>query len=208
MKTLILIMCAGQNKRWEQPTPKALALIQGEPNVCRTYRLVTQLTTAAVRVIVNEENKSQFPSFLPFHIGQSTREIDRFRNGLPFFKDYACVIFLYGDVVYRKEDVQKIIGENGYCFYGRMGKNPLTQKPFGEILGVSVTDGRKFEHDVTTVATRFEQQRLSRETGWEVYQNTSNRFVELSHFTDDYDTPGEYEQILSVIAQHPELYRI
>ena len=42
MKTSIIIMCAGEGKRWGKDYPKHIALVNGKPNVKRTHDMVVK----------------------------------------------------------------------------------------------------------------------------------------------------------------------
>jgi len=192
-------MCAGKNRRWNEEYPKSLAEFKNEPNILRTVRLLNRqnISNDNILVTVNENNKSFFPKNLNLKLGSSDREIDRFRNVFDIIDNYVKVIFLYGDVLYTEDDLIKILSTEDYCFFGRSGKNPITNKLHGEILGVTTNQIENFKNDVNQVALKFERGILSRELGWEVFwNNKKNKFIELSFYTDDYDNIKEYDIIL------------
>ena len=196
---LIVIMCAGKNRRWNEEYPKSLAEFKNEPNILRTVRLLNRqnISNDNILVTVNENNKSFFPKNLNLKLGSSDREIDRFRNVFDIIDNYVKVIFLYGDVLYTEDDLIKILSTEDYCFFGRSGKNPITNKLHGEILGLTTNQIENFKNDVNQVALKFERGILSRELGWEVFwNNKKNKFIELSFYTDDYDNIKEYDIIL------------
>jgi hypothetical protein len=191
-------MCAGKNRRWNEEYPKSLAEFKNEPNILRTVRLLNRqnISNDNILVTVNENNKSFFPKNLNLKLGSSDREIDRFRNVFDIIDNYDKVIFLYGDVLYSEDDLIKILSTEDYCFFGRSGKNPITNKLHGEILGLTTNQIENFKNDVNQVALKFERGILSRELGWEVFwNNKKNKFIELSFYTDDYDSIKEYDII-------------
>jgi hypothetical protein len=191
-------MCAGKNRRWNEEYPKSLAEFKNEPNILRTVRLLNRqnISNDTILVTVNENNKSFFPKNLNLKLGSSDREIDRFRNVFDIIDNYDKVVFLYGDVLYLEDDLIKILSTEDYCFFGRSGKNPITNKLHGEILGLTTNQIENFKNDVNQVALKFERGILSRELGWEVFwNNKKNKFIELSFYTDDYDSIKEYDII-------------
>jgi hypothetical protein len=204
MKTSIIIMCAGEGKRWGKDYPKHIALVNGKPNVKRTHDMVVKngFKPEDIYITVSNENGEHFPPELNLIVGNSSREIDRFRNGFPILKDYDRTIFLYGDTVYHEDDLKNILSGDGYSFYGKKQPNRLTGKPYGEIYGVVITKKDEFIKDVNQIALDFENGIIVRETGWEVYyyphSKETKTFTELSSLTDDYDRYDEYINLMEV----------
>ena len=204
MKTAIIIMCAGEGKRWGKDYPKHIALVNGKPNVKRTHDMVVKngFKPEDIYITVSNENGEHFPPELNLIVGNSSREIDRFRNGFPILKDYDRTIFLYGDTVYHEDDLKNILSGDGYSFYGKKQPNRLTGKPYGEIYGVVITKKDEFIKDVNQIALDFENGIIVRETGWEVYyyphSKETKTFTELSSLTDDYDRYDEYINLMEV----------
>lgn len=196
----IIIMCAGIGQRWGTTFPKQLSIVQGKPNLVRTIDLLKEMVVPDDNIIVtvNQENAKHFPTSLNLYkVDTSTREIDRFRNAFSFIKNYKRVVYLYGDVVYDKADLQRIMVQDRDAFLGRTGRNRLTKKGWDEIYAVVLYDIQRFIDDVNEVAHKFETGKIGREIGWEVYNNRPGtyQFVELSLRTDDYDTKEEYELV-------------
>lgn len=204
MTTAIIIMCAGEGKRWGKDYPKHMVLVNGKPNVKRTHDMVVEngFKPKDIYVTVSYENGVHFPSDLNLVVGNSSREIDRFRNGFSIMKDYDRTIFLYGDTIYHMDDLKKIIAGDGYSFYGKKEPNRLTGKPYGELYGVAITKKDEFINNVNSVATDFENGIIFRETGWEVYNSPYSKevktFTELSSLTDDYDYYDEFVNLMEV----------
>lgn len=204
MKTAIIIMCAGEGKRWVKDYPKHIALVNGKPNVKRTHDMVVKngFKPKDIYITVSYENGTHFPTELNLIVGDSSREIDRFRNGFPILKDYDRTIFLYGDTIYHKDDLENILLGDGYSFYGKKLPNRLTGKPYGELYGIVVTKKDEFIQNVNQVASDFDNGIIFRETGWEVYNSPYSKeiktFTELSSLTDDYDYYDEYINLIEV----------
>jgi choline kinase len=201
MKTKIFLMCAGKGVRWGIKTPKHIAIVNGEQNIKRTIRLIKEHgIKEEPYVIINELHKSFFDTSLNLVIGSFKREIDRFRNAYPYFDNCERVIFLYGDVIYKEDDLKKILDGYNNCFFGRKDRNPLTKKMYGELFGLVVIDKEKFILDIKQIVEKFDKGLIEREIGWSVYNEFENdyQFEELSYYTDDYDNYKEYQQILKL----------
>jgi hypothetical protein len=216
MNTAIIIMCAGEGKRWEKDYPKHMAIVEGVPNVVRTHNMVIAngVSEKNIFLTVNEQNKDYFPSNFNLILGNSSREIDRFRNAFTLMKDYERTIFLYGDAIYHYRDMKQILSlnynpkldlsnknnkRNCYVFFGRTSGNPVTNKPYRELYALSIIAKEIFMDDVNKVALDFEAGKIKTEIGWQVYESLYHKkyktFTELSYYTEDYDTLLQYEHI-------------
>jgi choline kinase len=187
------IMCAGNGKRFGGCKP--IQPIQGKPNYLRTIQLLNQLGIEDVTISVPED-KQQLFEYDNKITGGNDREIDRFRN----FKNLltSSGIILYGDVVYHIKDLQTILSNSvtsqQTVFFGSRDANELTGKGDHEIKALFVHDAPEFYNAVDVVANKFETGKIKREIGWEVYRELRNNtvFVDLSDYTDDFDTPDDY----------------
>lgn len=190
-------MCAGEGKRWKGNFPKSLAQFNGKLNIMIIVDMLINesILKDDIIVIVNNNIISQFSADLNLYIGSSKREIDRFKNGFSFMEDCERVIFLYGDVLYHIDDMKTILSMTNDTFLGRKERNKITQKSHGEIFAVVITNFDKFKNNVNNVAYKFEINQIKREIGWDVYHNDIYNFIELSLYTDDYDTSIEYNKL-------------
>jgi len=203
----VVIMCAGDGKRWAIDYPKQLAIIEDKPNVVRTLSMLTSIGVPIgdICITVNELHLAKYPNNLPLTpVPQSNREIDRFRNAFPWLEqsDVRKVIFLYGDVAYHQADMHLILSTEYDSFMGHIGGNNLTNKKWGEIQAVVTLCPAKFFAHVDGVASLYESNHIGRETGWEIYRTHRQDYVfkQLSDFTDDYDTIEEHRAV-SVLYQ-------
>lgn len=187
-------MCAGKAKRWVQKTPKQISLINGEPNLKRTIKMLNKLlvTNEQIFIIVNKNNQKFFEGFGNIIIGSDDREIDRFRNGFNQMELAEHIVFLYGDCVYNEEDLKKICSSSKDEWFGRINPNKLTGKTNKEIVGVSIIDKERFKKAVQEVAYKFSHGALIREIGWEVLSQLQDGLTEISDYTEDFDTGEEY----------------
>lgn len=205
----IVIMCAGKGDRFGITVkPKCFSKIQGVPNIERTISLIkngkTWNNVKPHCTTTLRNSKWFYPLDCEIIIGCNSLETQRFSNAFPLDSQ---TVFLYGDVVYDELDLEKILyGTDRTTFYGRYAGNPLTGKPYGELLGINVVDFEKFERAVADTNKLYATKVLKRAIGWEVYRvhegldptwNTpvNENFVELSWKTDDFDTPKELNKI-------------
>lgn len=205
----IVIMCAGKGDIFGlTKKPKCFSKIQGVSNIERTIFLIKNGGTGnnIVPYCTTTQRNAKWFGELDCNIliGYNSLETQRFTNAFPLEEQ---TVFLYGDVVYNELDLEKILyGTDRTTFYGKYEGNPLTGKPYGELLGINVVDFEKFETAVRNTNKMLVTGILKRAIGWEAYRvhkgldptwNTpvNENFVELSYFTDDFDTKQELSKI-------------
>ena len=210
----IIITCAGKSSRCGTELPKHVYEIQGKQNIKRTIDLLVnnKIKENDIIITTSKDNNKYFNEInIKKYIGSNEREIDRYRNIYEIL-DNEKTIVLYGDVVFHKKDLENIleIQSNKNIFFGRLGKNKITKKLYGEIFGVVVNDKEKFVEDTNKTAKLFEQKKIQRELGWDVYRVSgdmdlsmgnvkgSEYFFEVSDYTDDYDDLNEYKIIKEI----------
>ena len=198
-------MCAGKGDRFGlTKKPKCFSKIQGVPNIERTMDMLFGLGYKPYCTTTTRNAKWFDRFFCDIIYGYNSVETQIFSNAFPLEEQ---TVFLYGDVVYHKDDLEKILyGTDRTTFYGRYAGNPLTGKPYGELLGINVVDFERFETAVRDTNKLLATGVIKRAIGWEVYRvhekldptwNTpiNENFVELSYFTDDFDTKQELSKI-------------
>lgn len=194
----VYIMCAGNGKRFGGCKP--IQLVEGKPNYVRTIDILKELGIENVTISVCENYWDLFEYENKIK-GSSDREIDRFRNFRSILTKPSLI--LYGDVVYDKEDLKNVLehckSATKIIFFGLRTNNKLTKKAHEEIKGVFIWDVDSFYNAVDIAADKFEKGYVAREIGWEVFKELKNiDFISLSEYTDDFDTPQEYEFLLKV----------
>lgn len=206
----IVIMCAGKGDRFGiTEKPKCFSKINGVPNIERTISMIKSTSNNIKPYCTTTLRNSKWFHSLECEIiiGYNSLETQRFSNAFPLDSQ---TVFLYGDVVYNELDLEKILcGTDRTTFYGRYEGNPLTRKPYGELLGINVVDFERFEKAVLNTNKLYATKVLKRAIGWEVYRvhegldptwNTpvNHNFVELSYMTDDFDTKKELKNIQNI----------
>lgn len=189
---MIIIMCAGDGKRWNNylGVPKQLIEIDNEPLLYRTIRLLKQNGVHKNEILI-----TMHPDIEPFNVdvGQvinyTKYEIDR------FYYAKGQVIYLYGDVYYSERAIKSILSED-YMFFGRNGSSTITNKPYKELFAVK-GDGDTIKQYVDKVRNLYENGQIDRCIGWnlyETYYNTKDatHIFNINDETDDFDTPEDY----------------
>lgn len=204
----VVIMCAGKSLRFGR-NPKWISKINEERNIDRIVNMV-QVKGYRPTVTVYRPNKFHLNGIkCSIVLGNNNVDTQRFSNAFPLNEE---TIYLYGDVYYNQVDFDLIFNPiDSTKFYGRKGPNPLTKKPYGELLGIHVLDYKKFMDSVQQTYDEYMKHEIARCIGIEVYRihegldpkNTNlynDNFVELSLYTDDFDSLEELENIRELYA--------
>jgi len=200
-------MAAGSGGRWKVErgmqvwnnylgVPKQLIEIGGEPLVKRTERLLKANNISDISITVNRLN--QYGELdIPEIVNAGTYEIDR------FYPVEGPVIYLYGDVYYT-ENAMKTITSTDSNFFGRM-ENSITGKPHPELFAVK-GDGTLIQKHIKEVKTLFDEKKIDRCIGWELYQvfhGIDWSFLTIiNDITDDFDCPSEYHAFMNAYNHH------
>jgi len=138
-----IIMCAGCCSRYSKEYPKHLEPICGEINYNRTIRLLNENGINDVFISVSAENTKHF-NYPNKILGSNKREIDRYRNLRLHMNGNTLILF--GDVVYHPDDMKLILSslDKDILPFGRKERNDLTNKNYGEIMGVFVRNHVQF----------------------------------------------------------------
>lgn len=200
-----VIMAAGKGSRWNNylGIPKCLVIVDGEPILYRTIRLLKERGVKDIYVTVPSKG---FYGELKAEeiIGDGSKEISRFLNA----KEHAGATFFYGDTYYT-EDTIDIICKNRKrpMFFGR-NKYTGWGKKHLELFAIA-TNKKTME-----VAEWLSDKELFWGTGWYVYlkqvynifpENQKEkadvikkllpdfkRFTPIDDETEDFDDPEEY----------------
>lgn len=199
----VVIMCAGDGKRWNnyKKVPKQLIKINNEPIIYRTIRLLKQRDFKNI-IITTHKDAKPFNVKLPQIINYWDYEIER------FYYVKGNVIYLYGDTYYTEDAMNKILYDD-FNFYGRKGGSLITGKPYEEIFAVK-GDGDKIRECVEKVRELYKEKKIKRCIGWELYEAYHNLPItypvpsfeflgEINDETEDFDSPEDYEEYIKRI---------
>lgn len=109
------------------------------------------------------------------------------------WQKYDRIIFLLGDVVFSNECIKKILNDEEFLsIYGRRGANPITGKEAREIFAFSVC---KMNYVPVISVLYLLWKRDKKSKLWDFYREyVKHHFIEIDDFTDDLDSPEEYDQ--------------
>lgn len=193
-----VIMADGKGTRWNNymGVPKHLVMIDGEPIIGRTVRLLGQaaeeLGIDAEIIVTSHDSRYEFEGAKRHEPQNNNYEIDRFTEEL--IEDNMC--FLYGDTIYSDEVIRDIMkaDTDDLLFFGNDKS----------IVAVRIADAAAFRRHFDNVKRLYLDGRISKCKGWQIYQSVTgqdfekkpvpgDRFIRVNENTTDINTPEEYE---------------
>lgn len=211
-----IIMCGGVYHEWQ--TPKQLLVVNGEHIVERTIRLLRECGVTDIAISSNNDVFSQFGVPLLKH--NNSYNAFCYNNFTGYWCDAfypttepACYIF--GDVVFSKEAIQKIVDTptDDIEFFASappFAKNYV--KEWAEPFALKVVDQEHLKASITKTKKlddigAFNRRPIMWEL-WQVIKKTPLNSIDYSNYTVindwtcDIDTPKEisiFEKILSEV---------
>ena len=191
-----VIMADGQGTRWNNymGVPKHLALVDGEPVIGRTVRLLREVADDPEVIITSHDERYEFPGAVRHEPENNIYEIDRFTAELVC--DDMC--FLYGDTVYDKDVLADIAASetDDILFYGNRKS----------VVAVRIGNAEFFRKHFDRVRNLFIEGEIDKCKGWQIYQSVTgqnlterpvigDRFKVVDERTTDINTPEEYKNI-------------
>ena len=191
-----VIMADGQGTRWNNymGVPKHLALIDGEPVLGRTVRLLREIAGDPEIIITSHDERYEFPGARRHEPENNIYEIDRFTPELV----QGDMCFLYGDTVYDKSVLADIAASEteDILFYGNRKS----------IVAVRIEDADYFRKHFNRVRELFVSGEIDKCKGWQLYQSVTgqdmkqapaigDKFILVDEHTTDINTPEEYKNI-------------
>ena len=191
-----VIMADGQGTRWNNymGVPKHLALVNGEPVLGRTVRLLREVADDSEIIITSHDPRYEFEGATRHEPEHNVYEIDRFTRELVC--DDMC--FLYGDTVYDQDVLADIAASevSDILFYGNRKS----------VVAVRIGDADFFREHFDRVRDLFTEGAIEKCKGWQIYQSVTGqdlhekpvigeKFVLVDERTTDINTPEEYRNI-------------
>ena len=210
-----LLLCGGPGSRWDNflGITKHLIKINGETLIERNSRLFQPITvgpypnaTRPLRVKLPES---------------------KFLDTEHLWARQGHTVFLFGDVYFSEEAATMInstFKSNNWTFYGRSSASGVTGHSTGEMFAVSIHADQLDHFSVcvkqaaATKTRKVFKEGCANGLGWLTYylmcgQPTQPKWrnygnmVEINDFTDDFDTPEQYESWLDAFQRHQGLVR-
>ena len=108
------------------------------------------------------------------------------------WQKYDRIIFLLGDVVFSNECISTILNDkNLFSLYGRFGSNKFTGKSAKEIFALSIYP--EYYKDISSLLYDLWKNEKGSKL-WDLYFFGLLNFIDIDDFTDDLDSPEEYDQ--------------
>jgi len=206
----IFIMAQGKGSRWTYDdrtgylppaTHKQLVMIGDEPIIVRTLRQLHERLGFGKENIIVVADGDYFFQHIQNHAGLMTyREpVGTILNGIWMSKDFWLasnrIIFLLGDVVFSNEAIDKILSNNSEVatFYGRKGMNVVTGKSAKEIFALEIPTDLYVKDFIISELYSYWNKGLGTKL-WDLYNYVDMDFVKINDYTDDIDSPQEYQQ--------------
>ena len=191
-----VIMADGQGTRWNNymGVPKHLALVDGEPVLGRTVRLLREVADDPEIIITSHDERYEFEGARRHEPENNIYEIDRFT------KELVCddMCFLYGDTVYDRDVLADIAASEAddILFYGNDKS----------VVAVRIGDADFFRKHFERVRNLFIEGEIEKCKGWQIYQSVTgqdinqkpvigDKFIVVGKNTTDINTPEEYRKI-------------
>lgn len=213
--THCLILCGGANSRWNGHlgmARKHLINVEGE---CLLQRSVRQVQALSVRptVVVNAGDVALYRKHLEGPV--DFREIDpqpsnateawKFLSSRAGWNTAGATIVLLGDVWFSDLAIAAICSTTAdWIAFGRAGASVLTGHPHGEIFAQRFERHEQHLEQLLKLDQLYRAGRCRRTAGWAHYhlmigadpamQCAGKAFCQVDDFTDDFDTPADYER--------------
>jgi hypothetical protein len=147
-------------------------------------------------------------------------EIDKFYSPVHLWnKKGGYTLFVYGDVFFTEEAMKRIVATDtkDFLFFGRFHWSHFTGHG-GEIFAIKVKDHSFFQECCLWIRNNYIATKGHVRCGaWELYRcmngivderisyhSPYSHFVGIDDFTDDFDTPGHFENWLSLYEKSKE----
>ena len=173
----IYILDGGKSSRFG--FPKKNIDINGENIICRILRQVHEQRTEAY--VLMRSGTVAGDSILRVILGLLHKDYNPMRN-----------IFLFGDVVYSDRVMRDILHEKCTCVYGREAHNYYSGKHNPERYALVVED-EKIEFIRGAIASLIPYEYSQCLTLCLLKDTARIKYVLTKDFTDDIDTPAEYD---------------
>ena len=200
-----IIMAGGVYDKWS--TPKHLTLLNGEPLVARTIRLLKENGVTDIAISSNNELFEQFgvpvlkhenPYRLPLEGRASSPWLDA------FYPMNEPVCYIFGDVVFSPDAIKTIVETQTDSIEFFASAKPLPKiypKHWAEPFAFKVVDTRRF-FEVVEVTKQYDEQGLFKRqpVSWELWQVIKNtplnrvdytNYTVINDYTCDIDCPED-----------------
>lgn len=218
MNKTYYILCAGSSDRWNNymGNTKHFAMVNGEPLLNRTIRLISEYDNTSKIVIVAKNNKYLLKGTELFLVPEKDIKPYAIYRFLQISNSWdSDVVLTYGDIWFSEDAIKKISNCNNDIYYfGRKTKSDITGKPYQEPFAIFVEKEKQpfFLEKVKETINNYEHKKpgMVRCTDWELYCTLFNKpydkfvppelitsnWIDIDDFTEDFDSAQDYNEWL------------
>ena len=195
-----IIMCGGTYKFL-----KHLQLVNGEPIVARTIRLLRENGVEDIAISSNDYRFEAFGVPVLHHennYGHGGRWIDG------FYPSNEPTCYVYGDVIFSKAAIKKIVETDTDSIEFFASAPPFSEdyfKRWAEPFAFKVANTSKFYHCIVKAKILFDNKKLKRLISWELWQVIKDtplneidytNYTVINDYTCDCDTEEDYNRLV------------
>ena len=195
-----IIMCGGYYSHWN--TPKHLSMINGEPIVARTIRLLKEQGIADISISSNNPIFEQFGVPVLKHTNNYGKKGGLWSEAF-YPLDEPCT-YLFGDVVFSPEAIKTIIDTETDDIEFFASAKPFAEnyiKPYKEPFAFKVVNQEHLKQAQKDCRKEFEAGHFKRKVplSWEFWQVVKKtplnqeimNYVPIQDYTCDIDKPED-----------------
>lgn len=211
-----IIMCGGNYNHWE--TPKHLTMVNGEPLVARTIRLLKENGIEDIAISSNDERFDKFGVPRLVHKNEYKVEGIKKISGYwvdAFYPSDEPVTYLYGDVYYSHNCIKTIIDTptNDILFFASTKPcRPDYFKQWEEPFAFKVVNQTRFKKGIATCKIKYDMGETKRDPiSWELYRVLNNidinvhrirgGFVAINDISTDVDCIEDAKKLEEIIKK-------
>lgn len=216
--THAVIIAAGDGTRWGDygGCPKHFAVVDGEPILHRTVRLLREQAPEAAIWVVGPDDRYRIEGsdlYVPTHDPEAY-DADKLLCSRDLWHQTGRTVVLLGDVYFTEHAMHQILAwpSMEWVLFGRAFPSVLTGKPYGEPFGLSFGPSEHAKHHaaIRRIVDLYRRGLLSRCGVLEHYRAmigipdsmmgvhlAGPWWVHIDDWTDDFDWPDEYQRFVA-----------
>ena len=199
-------MCGGTYTHWE--TPKHLSIVNGEPIIARTIRLLKENGVTDIYLSTNN------PVFEQFGLPILHHENTLGKGGMwleGFYPTDEEVCYIFGDVVFSPDAIKTIVNTdtNDIEFFASappFAKNYI--KPYAEPFAFKVKNQTHFKQalsEVRALKDQFKRDPIAWEV-WQVIKGTPINKIDYTNFTVINDYTCDIDNKRDIVAFNEKVF--
>lgn len=206
-----IIMCGGKYKGWE--TPRQLTEVCGERLIDRTIRLLKEIGIPVKDIAIStlsKEFSDLEPEILVHNNEYGTNPKSYWLDA--FYPMNSPVCYLYGDVFYSPEAIERIVNHQtkGIMFFA--SASPFDSryiKRWAEPFAFKVVDTDLFRDSIEKTKYLYDTKQIRRAISWELWQvikgtqpgKIIQNYEIINDYTCDIDNDEEIQKIETILGE-------